>query len=398
MKNKKESKGIDIDPVVVVPSLAGKRTAGGAKRGQDKTKIFYAQEIVKENKGEATRMLSRLLYAKYPLVYSSAEDARDNVKRARGNGAQERYGDPRYMEKYCVQKRTPEEARMAHKNKSNARSRIVDPLVQVVEAGKRVRLGMLAFDPDPTSFNRNAKLEGADNWLILPDVHIPYFDKNALNEAVEYGKKKKVNGVLLNGDFSDCYQLSDFVKDPAKRHFKEEVDMVRKMLYEINRLLKPSAFIWKLGNHEYRLDRYLMMKAPELFKMKQVSHEWIYGTEELGIKMVSHCNPITFQGLTILHGDEYRGGMVSPVNPARGIFLKAKACVYVSHHHTSSTHTETNINDEIVTCWSSGCLCDLHPEYSTFNRWNHGFGIIETKGKFWQVKNKSIIKGKVYEG
>lgn len=29
-----------------------------------------------------------------------------------------------------------------------------------------------------------------------------------------------------------------------------------------------------------------------------------------------------------------------------------------------------------VFCWSTGCLCDLRPEYARINKWNHGFAAV----------------------
>ena len=50
-----------------------------------------------------------------------------------------------------------------------------------------------------------------------------------------------------------------------------------------------------------------------------------------------------------------------------------------------------------MACWSTGCLCDLHPRYMPLNKWNHGFAIVDldTAGGF-SVRNFRIIDGKVY--
>jgi hypothetical protein len=44
-------------------------------------------------------------------------------------------------------------------------------------------------------------------------------------------------------------------------------------------------------------------------------------------------------------------------------------------------------------CWSTGCLCDLTPDYSRVNRWNHGFAVVEVDeaGSF-NVDNLRISK------
>jgi hypothetical protein len=84
------------------------------------------------------------------------------------------------------------------------------------------------------------------------------------------------------------------------------------------------------------------------------------------------------------------------VNPARGFFLKTKANFLGGHHHASSTHTESDINDNIIGAWSMGCLCELHPHYHPINKWNHGMATVEIdrSGEF-NVNNIKIINGKV---
>ena len=86
----------------------------------------------------------------------------------------------------------------------------------------------------------------------------------------------------------------------------------------------------------------------------------------------------------------------SPVNIARGLFLKAKVSAMQGHNHQTSEHTETDMNGRITTTWSVGCLSELHPMYMPLNKWNHGFAFVEVQpdGDF-QVQNKRIHKGEV---
>ena len=50
-----------------------------------------------------------------------------------------------------------------------------------------------------------------------------------------------------------------------------------------------------------------------------------------------------------------------------------------------------------MSTWSTGCLCDLHPDYRPLNNWNHGFAIVEVaKDGTFQVQNKTVINGTIY--
>jgi len=100
--------------------------------------------------------------------------------------------------------------------------------------------------------------------------------------------------------------------------------------------------------------------------------------------------------LPILHGHEYGGFGVGGVNPARGLSLKSFSSSLVGHSHRTSSHSERDINDKVMSWFSTGCLCGLHPEYAILNKWNQGFCYIDTDGQEFAVNNFKIHKGKVY--
>lgn len=233
-----------------------------------------------------------------------------------------------------------------------------------------------------------------DQWPIIGagDVHLPYHDQEAveimLERAVEIGAKT----ILLAGDWMDMYQVSRFQKDPRLRNVKEEIAMFNAVIDEIRRILPDAKIIFKIGNHEKRFDDYLMSNAAALFDLEEMHLENILHLEERGIDVVNTMRTMRFRHLNIIHGHEYVFSISNPVNPARGLFTRAKKSTVCFHHHRSSEHTETTITGEVITCWSVGCLCDLKPEYFPINQWNHGF--IEIYGDDngdYHVTNRRIV-------
>jgi len=70
----------------------------------------------------------------------------------------------------------------------------------------------------------------------------------------------------------------------------------------------------------------------------------------------------------------------------------------IGHVHTTSEHSESNIKEENIACWSSGCLCTLSPDYDPHGtKHNLGFAhiMVEKDGNF-EVRNKRIINNKIY--
>jgi hypothetical protein len=78
------------------------------------------------------------------------------------------------------------------------------------------------------------------------------------------------------------------------------------------------------------------------------------------------------------------------------LYTRAKASSAIGHHHVTSEHSEKDLDGEVVTTWSIGCLCGLQPDYLPFNRWNHGFAfaVIDDNGGY-EFRNLRIIDGKV---
>lgn len=240
-----------------------------------------------------------------------------------------------------------------------------------------------------------------NNLLVLSDLQIEYHDIQAITMAMEYGKKHGINGIILLGDVIDCFSLSVYSKDPRKRDFKTEKDKTVQFLNALRSAFPGVGIFWKLGNHEHRYQRYMEIKSPEFFDMDEFKWDRLFNLKELDIELIDWMRVIRCGKLNMVHGQEFGRGVYSPVNPARGAFIKGYASCMVAHWHQSSEHTNINMNGDIVTTWSLGCLCKLNPEYRPINNWNQGFAHIEMEPNGnYHVNNKRIyqdIKTKKYE-
>ena len=107
--------------------------------------------------------------------------------------------------------------------------------------------------------------KSANKILILSDVHLPYHSIEALTAAIEYGQEREINTILLNGDILDFHQLSNFIKDPRKRHWLDEKAAMFAFLDAIQNAFPNASIYYKLGNHEERFEMYMKIKAPELY-------------------------------------------------------------------------------------------------------------------------------------
>lgn len=236
-----------------------------------------------------------------------------------------------------------------------------------------------------------------DKGLIIEDLHYPYTDLQALNAMMDYViGHNNINFIFINGDGIDCYQGSKFIRDPRKRSLDSEIWGWVEFLNVLQHTFPGVKIFWKLGNHEERIENYLKVKAPELLDMDEFKLGNIIkirGVE--GVDVIE--KQIVYMGrLPFVHGHEFSNKASNPVNAARGLFLKTLSSSATSHHHQSSYHSETDINGKLMSWWSMGCLCLLHPEYALLNKWNHGFATIEIDGLDFLLDNMKIYKGNVY--
>lgn len=249
----------------------------------------------------------------------------------------------------------------------------------------------------PVASQRNASpydLPRIGEYLILCDVHEPYHDEITLQHAIREAKERNVVGVIINGDFIDSHELSVHDKDASAPKYNEEIKTGIKILQWIRHELPNVEIVYKLGNHEERLDRYILNRAPALFDLDFATVESLLRFKDYDIKVVRDKRAIMLGKLHLLHGHEYRGG--GGVNPARWIYLKARSVAMVGHFHRTSEHHARNIANKHEAAWSVGCACSLTPYYLPFNDWNHGYAFVSfTKTGEFDVVNRRVLNGRV---
>lgn len=245
------------------------------------------------------------------------------------------------------------------------------------------------------------KIRGADNLLVLSDIHLPFHSKRALEASLRYGLDNGVNGIVLNGDSIDFPLLSKFNKDPRTRKTKKDIQDLANFMNTLNELFPGVPKWFKEGNHEERWTIYIWNNAPILWDFDHLrldsalalamdSKKRTLDIREFGWTYVDEGRPIMAGNLPILHGHELPKGLTNPVNMARGAYLRTSHTVMVGHGHRTSTHPEPDMFKNEVICWSTGCLCGLSPKWQRVNKWNHGFAHILLSGNKFDVNNLRI--------
>lgn len=101
--------------------------------------------------------------------------------------------------------------------------------------------------------------------IVCPDAHHPFVDKQAWACFLAVCHAVKPDKLVIIGDFADFFAISAHSKHPSRRvSFASEINDTNIALDELTRLKIPSVLYCE-GNHEYRFDRYIADKAPELY-------------------------------------------------------------------------------------------------------------------------------------
>lgn len=313
-----------------------------------------------------SRTLARKLFAENPLVFTDVEVVRHSIQYRRGRITSARH-------KKGVQGQFP----------SATTSEPINPFRLPPSDDK-------PFVPHEVKVDRDTKV------LYLSDIHFPYHDLPALTEALRVGKKLDARLILLNGDVLDFHGISYFDRDPTAKRVRQEIELANQFLDALEDEFPKAKIIWKDGNHEDRLDRFIRDRAPELYDLKLITMPELLHLKQRGIDYVTEKRPIMLGKLPVIHGHEFRTPMMAPVNAARGLFLRAKNVCLQGHSHQTAEHNEPEIKGGLLTTWAVGCLCTLHPKYDPFAKWNHGLADIDlaANGDF-EVHNRRIRNGKV---
>lgn len=231
---------------------------------------------------------------------------------------------------------------------------------------------------------------------IINDIHLPYHNLEALTACFDFLKKEEPDAIFINGDVLDIHQLSYFEKDPEKKHFFQELEIF-KQFFDVLKKTFDVKIYFKFGNHEERYQRFLFQKAKELVGVKEFELENIIKARAEGIEIIKDKRIVIINGLPFVHGHEFGRGFFSPVNAARGLFLRAKHTAVQGDCHSTSEHVEKDLLGKMMTTWSVGCLCGLTPQWLPINKWNAGFAKmdLDSNGIEYEFRNYRILNGKV---
>lgn len=128
--------------------------------------------------------------------------------------------------------------------------------------------------------------------LICSDLHSSHCDPFARDVFLRTVSLVSPDIIVINGDGVDFPSISSHPKLPGHFHLnlQQEIDWLKEFFAAV-RMRAPNATIYFIiGNHEYRLIRYLADTAPALASLRCLNFSDLFGLEEYQISLVCRSN------------------------------------------------------------------------------------------------------------
>lgn len=240
---------------------------------------------------------------------------------------------------------------------------------------RKIAIGIKMYDDYIKELNGEKNV--ATRVLSISDAHVP-FNLPASSFAKYAGK---VDVLVFNGDTEDCHSCSRFPKK-YRIGFDQEMVATRQYMIEVINLISPKKVYVIMGNHEYRLQRFLnenlhddilsiMPDSPlELIVNKgfhvkdrlNKTETWYSPIQEV---FAEHNIQIEYDGswykkvgnVLFAHPLSYSSGMLKTTKKAVDFFIRKDrdfSCMVLGHTHKVGSYKESNI-----LMYEQGCTCDL---------------------------------------
>jgi hypothetical protein len=215
--------------------------------------------------------------------------------------------------------------------------------------------------------------------LLIPDTHRPYHDKRAVNLMlmVAHHLSAQLSEIVIMGDYADFYSISSHQKDPRViGMLKDEIIDVNKGLDQLDQLFPDVPKYFVEGNHEYRLERFLINQAASLFGITSVEH-----LLNLNRRPLWHFIPYGPAQMHKVLGSKLFVRHEPLGTSAKATASKALCSLAYGHIHRIEESHLVGLEGDNHVCFSVGWLGDKGQD-KIFNyvkghhQWQLGFGLV----------------------
>jgi len=233
-------------------------------------------------------------------------------------------------------------------------------------------------------------------YVAIPDLHIPYEDKESVKTVMHFLKDVQPDHVVLIGDVVDMYSVSRFDKDPKRANrLQEELDATKEFLRALRDTVGDAEITYLEGNHEQRVMKYLR-RYPEMADLRSLKIPAMLELDDLGIDYREDL--IVNDNFLFTHGEKIA------VHATKAELSHSGMSGMSGHTHHCQMYSNTD-RKGVAAWYSIGHLCDVdQAEYTRLPNWQEGIGVVyfeKKSGRFFAtvvhiVNHKFIFSGKMF--
>ena len=249
--------------------------------------------------------------------------------------------------------------------------------------------------------------------VVYGDLQIPFHDPAVVGCVLEVAQALQPNLLLNVGDLLDCWEISDFDKDPHRfEGLQDDIDLARVHLHQAGQAAPTARRVWLCGNHENRLRKAIWRTqgvAREMMRLDVVKEALTWqklmrlaeiGWEYIEPEQQSHAELIP--KVVTKHGTVVRkwSGWT-----AKAEWERYGRATLSGHTHRLGAFFHRDHNG-VIQSWESGCCCSLSQQYGSDFDWQQGF-LVVTQSADQAIlavepvsvrDGRCLWRGKVYRG
>jgi len=246
-----------------------------------------------------------------------------------------------------------------------------------------------------------------DFYFVTGDWHSEHYSRPTFEMMLQHAQKlpKKNRKLIINGDFLDCPEFMtkflgaikmetirsnmEYIYMPAAEREYEWGCLIFEQLLEV---FLPENIIFGLGNHDWRLENFMELYAPKIYK-PYFNIDLGLKLSERGIRIYKYNDWLDIGKVSITHG------MYHGMSAGLRHYNACGHSVIFNHVHQFTARSFVRREDTVI-AWSNPCMSTLAPEYTknAENNWSDGYGVLAVRSNgmfnynvFLNVNNQIVL-------
>lgn len=235
---------------------------------------------------------------------------------------------------------------------------------------------------------------------VINDLHIPFHDEKAVSLVLDIFADIGIDDLYINGDLLDFYSINAHGAKHPDIHVNLETELESGLdfIKLLRKKLPKARVIFKFGNHEWRLDRFIMNNAPAFWNIVKLENQLQLNHYKIESTEYNHPTRVGKTNLYIQHSPP----SYSENAAMTSLKKKMDASFIFGCTHRRDYACKTGVNGALYEVFCNGWLGDIaslsNSHKNVFNytkgheNWQQCFGIGHEMGEHYDYKQYNIYK------